>query len=86
MSAAPTSLGLTARQAQVMDSFLRVGNPKLVARELGIAENTVRNLLAESCRRLQAANRVLAALTWYQCTVCCALPASAADHGRNGAA
>ncbi len=53
----PSAVGLTPRQADVLRGLMR-GNPnKLIARELGLTEGTVKIHIAAILRALQAHNR-----------------------------
>ena len=51
---------LTPRQAEVMDALIRLGDRKLVARELQIERNTVDGILRNAVARLGVRNRLQA--------------------------
>jgi len=56
--------GLTHRRCQVMESFVRLGDTKQVARELGVTYSTVDEHLLEVVCRMRVRNRVQAAVKW----------------------
>ena len=55
---------LTARQVEVMDALIRLGDRKLVARELQIERNTVDGILRNAVARLGVRNRLQAVLKY----------------------
>lgn len=55
---------LTPRQAEVMDALIRLGDRKLVARELQIERNTVDGILRNAVARLGVRNRLQAVLKY----------------------
>jgi len=60
LSQATTSVGLSARQEQVLGGVARGLQTKEIARELGISEGTVKTHLARACERLGARTRAQA--------------------------
>lgn len=61
-SALPSIAGLTARQLDVMHCLLKGGPNKLIARELGLVEGTVKMHIAAILRALHARNRTEAVI------------------------
>ena len=55
---------LTARQVEVMDALIRLGDRKLVARELQIERNTVDSILRNAVARMGVRNRLQAVLKY----------------------
>jgi len=55
---------LTDRERQALDLLVRTGCNKLIAREMGVAPNTVEIHLASAREKMGAPNRVLQAVTW----------------------
>lgn len=55
---------LTARQVEVMDALIRLGDRKLVARELQIERNTVDGILRNAVARMGVRNRLQAVLKY----------------------
>jgi DNA-binding NarL/FixJ family response regulator len=58
----PSGLGLTPRQAEVMELVLAGKSNKVICRELGLAEGTVKNHVAAVLKALDASNRVEAVI------------------------
>ena len=56
--------GLTDRQAEMMDSYVEHGSPKLVARELMVEITTVKSSLMVAMKKIGAKNRIQAAVRW----------------------
>lgn len=56
------SLGLTPRQIEVLERVLAGKSNKVIGRELGLAEGTVKNHVAAVLRSLDATNRVEAVI------------------------
>jgi DNA-binding NarL/FixJ family response regulator len=56
------SLGLTPRQTEVLERVLAGKSNKVICRELGLAEGTVKNHVAAVLRSLDATNRVEAVI------------------------
>ena len=66
---APSRLDLlTARQREVLAAFARGRQTKEIARELGIAESTVKSHLANACERLGAQTRAQAVARYVELT------------------
>jgi DNA-binding NarL/FixJ family response regulator len=57
-----TSLGLTPRQTEVLECVLAGKSNKVIGRELGLAEGTVKNHVAAVLKSLDATNRVEAVI------------------------
>ena len=59
---------LTARQREVLGALARGRQLKEIARELGIAESTVKSHLAKACERLGASTRAEAVARYVRLT------------------
>jgi DNA-binding NarL/FixJ family response regulator len=55
---------LSAREKEVIDTWIRVGANKLVAAELGITEQTVKNYVTSIIRKMEAAGMGQAAIRY----------------------
>ena len=57
---------LTGRQREILGALARGRQTKEIARELGIAESTVKSHLAKACHRLGASTRAQAVARYVQ--------------------
>ena len=60
----PPSVGLTEREQEVMEHLARGRSNKLIARELGLQEKTIKHHLTRIMEKLSVSNRTEAALAW----------------------
>lgn len=56
--------GLTEAEARVMDALCDIGVDKRIARHLDVSSRTVEHQLRSARQRMNAGNRLLAALWW----------------------